>query len=104
MEVTLTSRRMREDLPIEAPSRRPRRGPPGRWRNANGGGCLAWKTIRIASRHAAYEAVLREVLFHAEGPDELLQLAGASSVELPARGSPEQSSGDEEELLFGVEV
>ena len=58
----------------------------------------------IASRHAAYEAVLREVLFHAEGPDELLQLAGASSVELPARGSPEQSSGDEEELLFGVEV
>ena len=58
----------------------------------------------IASRHAAYEAVLREVLFHAEGPDELLQLAGASSVELPARGSPEQSSGDEEELFFGVEV
>ena len=44
------------------------------------------------------------MLFHAEGPDELLQLAGASSVELPARGSPEQSSGDEEELLFGVEV
>ena len=70
----------------------------------NGGGCLAWRTILIASRHAAYEAVLREVLFHAEGPDELLQLAGASSVELPARGSPERSSGDEEELLFGVEV
>lgn len=56
----------------------------------------------IASRHAAYEAVLREVLFHAEGPDELLQLAGASSVELPQRGSPAQS--DSEELLFGVEV
>ena len=51
----------------------------------------------IAARHAAYEALLREVLFHADSPDEVLELSGASPGEGPL-GAPEEA------VLFGVEV
>ena len=51
----------------------------------------------IAARHAAYEALLREVLFHADSADEVLELSGASPGEGPL-GAPEEA------VLFGVEV
>ena len=55
----------------------------------------------VAGRHAAYEALLREVLFHAESPEEILQLSGAEG----ANAAPDEATKPpEEEVLFGVEV